>query len=103
MKHVSFNKLTEDIPKDIIKLVSSENIDASLDGFGYICYAIKYMAEQDRGVKMMAIYSTVAKQVGRDITYSQVERAIRHAISHCSDECNSKFLCRLVMKYLGNI
>lgn len=103
MKHVSFNKLTDDIPKDIIKLVSRENIDTNLDGFGYICYAIKYMAEKERGIKMMAIYSTVAKQVGPEITPSSVERAIRHAIGHHSDECNSKFLSRLVMKYLGNI
>ena len=66
--------------KKIQDTLLSLGITPNLRGFEFICDAIEIIEEENR-VKITYIYDKIAKKYD-STNGSQVERAIRHAISH---------------------
>lgn len=74
-------------------------ITPNLDGFDYICEAIKEL-EKNSKTKITGIYEVVGLKIGRK--WSQVERGIRYAITkikkeELSEMSNSEFLHTLLL------
>lgn len=82
MRRLNMNNIVEHVPGDIIKYVKELGLDPSLDGFGWICYVIDYMAHcpVNQGMSVSQMYADLACHGGKDCTGSTVERSIRHAI-----------------------